>query len=136
MMVLCEETSIASLVNEHFQHIVNAYNVPYNSKKVMEIHTDLNEEELGKARLRLDKIDDNDDALQVFISVLMLREGFDRKNIAMIVVPRLLKQICCSNKLSEEAQGLCFQKQRMSRSGKQRLKRSKTSPITNHIKLL
>jgi type III restriction enzyme len=36
MMVLCEETSIASLVNEHFQHIVNAYNVPYNSKKVME----------------------------------------------------------------------------------------------------
>lgn len=99
MMVLCEETSVASLVNEHFQHIVNAYNVPYNSKKVMEIHTRLKEEELEKARLRLDKIDDNDDALQVVISVLMLREGFDRKNIAVIVVLRateadlLLEQI-------------------------------------------
>lgn len=99
MMVLCEETSVASLVNEHFQHIVNAYNVPYNSKKVMEIHTRLKEEELEKARLRLDKIDDNDDALQVVISVLMLREGFDRKNISVIVVLRateadlLLEQI-------------------------------------------
>lgn len=98
-MVLCEETSVASLVNEHFQHIVNAYNVPYNSKKVMEIHTRLKEEELEKARLRLDKIDDNDDALQVVISVLMLREGFDRKNISVIVVLRateadlLLEQI-------------------------------------------
>ena len=99
MMVLCEETSVASLVKEHFQHIVDAYNVPYDIKKVMEIHTHLKEEELEKARLRLDKIDDNDDALQVFISVLMLREGFDRKNIAVIVVLRateadlLLEQI-------------------------------------------
>ena len=65
----------------------------------MEIHTRLKEEALEKARLRLDKIDDNDDALQVVISVLMLREGFDRKNISVIVVLRateadlLLEQI-------------------------------------------
>jgi type III restriction enzyme len=103
MMALCEVTSVASLVNEHFQHIVNAYNVPYNSKKVMEIHTHLKEEELEKARLRLDKIDDNDDALLVVISVLMLREGFDRRILLWVSFYELLKQICCWNKLSEEA---------------------------------
>ncbi|MGA9153727.1 MAG: hypothetical protein WBZ36_24355 [Candidatus Nitrosopolaris sp.] len=48
---------------------------------------------------RLDKIDDNNDSLNTVISVLMLREGFDRKNISVIVVLRateadlLLEQI-------------------------------------------
>ena len=49
--------------------------------------------------MRLYKIDDNNDPLNVVISVLMLREGFDRKNISIIVVLRatesdlLLEQI-------------------------------------------
>jgi type III restriction enzyme len=65
----------------------------------MAIHTKLGERELEVARLRLNKIDDNNDPLDVVVSVLMLREGFDRKNISVIVVLRaaeadlLLEQI-------------------------------------------
>src|SRR5207248_4024169 len=74
-------------------------NSPYDENKVLEIHTDLSDAELEKARLRLDLIDDSADPLNVVVSVLMLREGFDRKNIAVIVVLRateadlLLEQI-------------------------------------------
>jgi type III restriction enzyme len=99
MMVLCEETSVARMVKDHFQSISNANNVPYDDKKVMEIHTELKAEELALSRLRLDKIDDNIDPLNVVISVMMLREGFDRRNISVIVVLRateadlLLEQI-------------------------------------------
>jgi type III restriction enzyme len=99
MMVLCEETSVAGMVKEYFQNIADPCNMPYDERKVMEIHTDLKEEELYNARSRLDKIDDNDDPLNVVISVLMLREGFDRRNISVIVILRaseadlLLEQI-------------------------------------------
>ena len=99
MMVLCEETAVARMVKEHFQNLVDSSNKPYNDDKVMEIHTELKAEELNKARRKLDKIDDNNDPLDVVISVLMLREGFDRRNISVIVVLRateadlLLEQI-------------------------------------------
>ncbi|MFI5449942.1 MAG: hypothetical protein ACHQ03_09310 [Candidatus Bathyarchaeia archaeon] len=65
----------------------------------MAIHTGLNDTGLEDARLRLNKIDDNNDSLNTVVSVLMLREGFDRKNICVIVVLRaaeadlLLEQI-------------------------------------------
>jgi type III restriction enzyme len=89
MMILCEETAVARMVKEHFQNtVVDSDNVSYDDKKVMQIHTELKQEELDIARRRLDRIDDNDDPLNVVISVLMLREGFDRKNISVIVVLR------------------------------------------------
>ena len=87
------------MVKEHLQNITDSNYISYNDNKVMEIHTELKEEELKMARRRLDKIDDNTDPLNVVISVLMLREGFDRKNISIIVVLRateadlLLEQI-------------------------------------------
>jgi type III restriction enzyme len=65
----------------------------------MKIHTDLPKDELDKARVRLNLIDVNREPLNVVISVLMLREGFDRKNICVTVVLRateadlLLEQI-------------------------------------------
>ena len=99
MMVLCEETAVARMVTTHFQNISDINNLYYDQNKVMEIHTELKKDELALARLRLDKIDDNNDPLNVVISVLMLREGFDRKNISVIVVLRategdlLLEQI-------------------------------------------
>jgi type III restriction enzyme len=99
MMVLCEETAVARMVKQHFQSVTDARNVSYDDNKVMEIHTELKEEELKLARRKLDRIDDNKDPLNVVISVLMLREGFDRKNISVIVVLRateadlLLEQI-------------------------------------------
>jgi type III restriction enzyme len=87
------------MVKVHFQNVTDSNNISYDDNKVMEIHTELKEEELNLARRRLDKIDDNTDPLNIVISVLMLREGFDRKNISVIVVLRateadlLLEQI-------------------------------------------
>jgi type III restriction enzyme len=99
MMVLCEETTVAKMVKEHFRRHTDPMGNSYDDKKVMEIHTDLKEAELEEARRKLDKIDDNSDPLNVVVSVLMLREGFDRRNICVIVVLRateadlLLEQI-------------------------------------------
>jgi len=99
MMILCEETAVANLVCNHFLTMADDTGVLYDTKKVMMIHTDLSERDLEEARRRLDGIDDSSDPLKVVISVLMLREGFDRKNICVIVVLRatdadlLLEQI-------------------------------------------
>lgn len=99
MMVLCEETEVANLVSNHFKAIRDQSGELYNERKVMMVHTDMSENELEIARRRLDAIDASNDPLNVVISVLMLREGFDRKNISVIVVLRatdadlLLEQI-------------------------------------------
>jgi len=99
MLVLCEETAVANKVTEHLTTIIGPNNSSYDQSKVMVIHTELSDKELENARLSLNKIDDNSDPLSVVISVLMLREGFDRKNICVIVVLRaaeadlLLEQI-------------------------------------------
>ena len=99
MLVLCEETEVANLVARHMETLFTPKNKPYDQTKVMRIHTGLGDKELEDARLRLNKIDINNDPLDVVVSVLMLREGFDRKNICVIVVLRaaeadlLLEQI-------------------------------------------
>ena len=99
MMVLTEETEVANLVKEHLAHIRNDKLEPYDEKKVLVLHTDLPDDELEEARLRLTKVDDDKDPLNVIVSVMMLREGFDRKNISVAVVLRateaelLLEQI-------------------------------------------
>ncbi len=99
MMVLCEETGVADRVRDHFATLLGPHNKTYDQSKVMVIHTEMSDADLKKARLRLNKIDDNKDPLNVVISVLMLREGFDRKNISVAVVLRaaeadlLLEQI-------------------------------------------
>lgn len=99
MMVLCEETDVAKLVSDHFRKVVDSNGTPYDEKKALQIHTALKDKELEDARRGLDQIDNNNSPLNVVISVLMLREGFDRKNICIIVVLRatesdlLLEQI-------------------------------------------
>jgi len=99
MMVLCEETPVADMVAQHFSTLQDPHARPYDESKVMVIHTELPEKDLEAARLRLNRIDDNADPLNVVVSVLMLREGFDRKNICVTVVLRaaeadlLLEQI-------------------------------------------
>jgi type III restriction enzyme len=99
MMVLCEETEVARLVTKHFRDVVDNNNQSYDESKVLEIHTDLKDPDLEIARQRLGLIDDNNNPLNIVVSVLMLREGFDRKNISIIAVLRatesdlLLEQI-------------------------------------------
>jgi type III restriction enzyme len=88
MMVLCEETAVADLVLRHFATLVDEKIRPYDHEQVMRVHTDLTDAELEGARKRLDTIDDNANPLRVVVSVLMLREGFDKKNICVIAVLR------------------------------------------------
>ena len=103
MMVLCEDTKVADLTRDHFATLTDENGNYYNDDQVMVIHSDLTEVKHGttleNARKRLDKIDVDDDPLRVVISVLMLREGFDKNNICVVVVLRateadlLLEQI-------------------------------------------
>ncbi|MBI4377464.1 MAG: DEAD/DEAH box helicase family protein [Nitrospinae bacterium] len=99
MMVLCEDTRVADLTAEHFARLTDENGQYYDDNKVLAIHSDLTDKELDKARKDLDRIDIDDDPLRVVISVLMLREGFDKNNICVTVVLRateadlLLEQI-------------------------------------------
>ncbi|MCI0348241.1 MAG: DEAD/DEAH box helicase family protein, partial [Acidobacteriales bacterium] len=99
LMVLCEETDVADMVVNHFARLTDDQGNAYDDSRVMQIHTELSDADLKKARDRLDRIDDNADPLRVVVSVLMLREGFDKKNICVIAVLRatqadlLLEQI-------------------------------------------
>jgi len=99
MMVLCEDTRVADLTAEHFARLTDENGLYYDENKVLVIHSDLTDKELDKARKGLDRIDIDDDPLRVVISVLMLREGFDKNNICVTVVLRateadlLLEQI-------------------------------------------
>jgi type III restriction enzyme len=88
MMVLAEETEVAELVVQHVSTLTDERGRSYDEKQVMVIHSDLKDKELETARLRLDKIDDENDPLRVVVSVLMLREGFDKNNICVVVVLR------------------------------------------------
>jgi len=99
MMVLCEDTVVADKTAEHFARLTDENGQYYDDKQVMVIHSDLSDNKLIKARENLDRIDIDDDPLRVVISVLMLREGFDKNNICVTVVLRateadlLLEQI-------------------------------------------
>lgn len=99
MMVLCEDTRVADLTVEHFARLTDEEGQYYDENKVLVIHSDLPDKELEKTRKNLDRIDIDDDPLRVVISVLMLREGFDKDNICVTVVLRateadlLLEQI-------------------------------------------
>jgi len=103
MMVLCENTEVADLAQQHFGNLSDENGEFYDSNQVMSIHSELTESKHGttleQARKRLDLIDIDDDPLRVVISVLMLREGFDKNNICVVVVLRateadlLLEQI-------------------------------------------
>jgi type III restriction enzyme len=88
MMVLCEQTEVAELVLKHFATLVDDKGRSYDHDQVMRVHTDLSDADLEGARKRLDTIDDNSNPLRVVVSVLMLREGFDKKNISVIAVLR------------------------------------------------
>ena len=104
MMILCEETEVAYLVYNYILSLPsNLTGQNYQRKEVMVIYSGMEEEKFGyteeEAQKMLYKVDDNNDPLKIVISVLKLREGFDRKNISVIVVLRaaeadlLLEQI-------------------------------------------
>lgn len=99
MLVLAEETEVADLVGEHFNTLANNDGNYYNSDRVVVYHSNLKKAEYSAAETKLNEIDDDSKKLQVVVSVLSVREGFDRNNICVIVMLRaseadlLLEQI-------------------------------------------
>jgi len=104
MMVLCEETEVADLVYKYILGLVSSLtSQKYSPEEIMVIYSGMGKEKFGyteeEAQRMLDKVDIDEDPLKIVISVLKLREGFDRKNICVVVVLRatesdlLLEQI-------------------------------------------
>jgi type III restriction enzyme len=110
-MVLCEDTAVADLVHSYLLDQKSpATNTKFIPRELLVFHSNLTKERHGytqdEARsgtsdvhATLDSIDDNEDPLRVVISVLSLREGFDKTNIGVITALRsgeadiLLEQI-------------------------------------------
>lgn len=99
MLVLAEETEVADLVGEHLNTLTDRKGNYYDSDRTVVYHSNLKTAEYGAADAKLDEIDDDGKPLQVVVSVLSVREGFDRSNICVIVMLRaseadlLLEQI-------------------------------------------
>lgn len=88
MLVLAEETEVANLVGEHFNTLSNEEGNFYNSDRVVVYHSNLKDAEYKAAAERLNDIDNDSNPLKVVVSVLSVREGFDRHNICVIVMLR------------------------------------------------
>ena len=99
MLVLAEETEVADYVGEHFKTLADSEGNDYNSDRVVVYHSNLKTAQNKEAEEKLNEIDNDDKPLQVVVSVLSVREGFDRNNICVIVMLRaseadlLLEQI-------------------------------------------
>lgn len=99
MLVLAEETEVADLVGEHLNTLANRDGHYYDSDRTVVYHSNLKTADYEAAANKLNDIDNDRLPLQVVVSVLSVREGFDRTNICVIVMLRaseadlLLEQI-------------------------------------------
>src|SRR5665213_728859 len=111
-MVLCEDTTVADFVHDYLLTCTGPLGDLLKPRELLVFHSNLTREKHGytqeEARggstihgkhATLGSIDDNDDPLRVIISVLALREGFDKTNICTLCALRaseadiLLEQI-------------------------------------------
>ena len=103
MMVLCEDTTVANQVYDHLLTCEDYRGELFGRDNVILFHSELKKDKHGytmeEARPKLERIDRDDDPLRIVVSVLALREGFDKTNICVIAVLRateadiLLEQI-------------------------------------------
>lgn len=113
LMILCEETTVADLVYSHLLTREDNKGNRYKKENILLAHSELTKEKHGYTidEIRgnvqnldpsiptFNHIDDDNHPLRIVISVLMLREGFDKTNICVIGVLRateadlLLEQI-------------------------------------------
>jgi type III restriction enzyme len=113
LMILCEETSVADLVYDYFLTREDSKGSRLKKENLLLFHSELTKDNHGctldEARgttlnadpsiPTLNHIDDDAHPLRIVISVLALREGFDKNNICVIAVLRateadlLLEQI-------------------------------------------
>ncbi len=93
LFVLAENTEVADMVAEHFSHLTDERGRSYE-KQILVIHSnkkgEMGDKEWEKYRLQLETLDEPEEInpIRVVVSVLMLREGFDTRNVAVIVVLR------------------------------------------------
>ena len=85
MLVICEDTFVVP-------HVFNFLKREgYSEEEIMEIHSnkkgEIGEEEWGKVKQKLFDMDKHDKP-KIIVSVLMLREGFDVRNVCVLVVLR------------------------------------------------
>lgn len=88
MLVLAEETEVADRVGEHFATLPDEEGNYYNGDRVVVYHSNLKDADYKAAEVKLDDIDNDNKPLRVVVSVLSVREGFDRHNICVIVMLR------------------------------------------------
>jgi type III restriction enzyme len=112
LMVLCEDTTVADLVYWHLLTCEDHKGDLFQRQNILLFHSELKKDKHGytmeeargsgggrNAIPTLDKIDLDDDPLRIVVSVLALREGFDKTNICVTAVLRatdadlLLEQI-------------------------------------------
>ena len=112
-MILCEDTTVADLVHDHLLTCKGSNGNLLQPRNLLLFHSELKKEKHGytltearggsgaadRTHATLDSIDDDSDPLRIVISVLALREGFDKSNICVICALRaseadiLLEQI-------------------------------------------
>jgi type III restriction enzyme len=88
MLVLAEETEVANLVGEHFNTLTDENGNYYDQDRLVVYHSNLKEADYKAASDKLEEIDNDNQPLKVVVSVLSVREGFDRHNICVIVMLR------------------------------------------------
>jgi len=93
LFILAENTEVADMVVEHFSRLTDERGRSYEQQTLV-IHSDkkgeMGDKEWEKYRLQLETLDEPEEVnpIRVVVSVLMLREGFDTKNVAVTVVLR------------------------------------------------
>ena len=104
LFVLAENTEVADLVAEHIGNLTDERGKNYQGQTLV-IHSDkkgeMSDKDWEQYRRQLESLDETEEInpIRVVVSVLMLREGFDTQNVAVVVVLRsaeadlLLEQI-------------------------------------------
>ena len=96
LFVLAENTEVADLVAEHLANLTDEHGRNYRNQ-ILVIHSDkkgeMSDKDWEKYRQQLESLDEPEEInpIRVVVSVLMLREGFDTQNVAVVVVLRSAK---------------------------------------------
>lgn len=96
LFVLTEETEVANLVGEHFAHKTDERGRSYSGQTFIihsEIRKKMSEEAWKTYREPLEHLDEPEEQnpIRVVVNVTMLQEGFDTRNVCVVVVLRSAK---------------------------------------------
>ena len=93
LFVMAESNDVANRIDEHLGNLTDELGRSYKGQ-ILTIHSDkkgdMSEEEWNQYHRKLETLDEPEEMnpIRIVVSVLMLREGFDTQNVAVIVVLR------------------------------------------------